>query len=62
VVYSVFPLPAELAAAKPDATLRNLNRFFDPIYDPITNPKGTVKRRSELLKMEDMKRTIPTSK
>jgi hypothetical protein len=62
VVYSVFPLPAELAAAKPDATLRNLIRFFDPIYDPVTNPNGKVQRRSEFFTMEDTKTGTPKRK
>jgi hypothetical protein len=29
VVRSTFPLPKDLAAATPDATLKNLIRFFD---------------------------------
>ena len=62
VVYSAFPLPDEVAAGRPDATLRNLIRFFDPIYDPIANPNGTVQRRSDFFKMEDTKTNQPTSK
>ena len=62
VVYSAFPLPPELAAARPDATLMNLIRFFDPIYDPITNPNGIVQRTSDFIKMEDTKTNQPTSK
>jgi len=39
-----FPLPQDLLAARPEETLRNLIRFFDPIYDPVRNPHGKHKR------------------
>jgi len=62
VVYSAFPLPPELAAAKPEETLKNLTHFFDPIYDPVHNPKGKVKRRSEFFDMEETKANSKTQK
>ena len=53
VDYSTFPLPKELAAARPDVTLRNLIKFLDPIYDPVRNPDGKHRRRSELFEIEE---------
>ena len=53
VVYSEFPLPQELAAAKPELTLRNLIQFFDVIYDPVRNPNGKHHRRPELQGKEE---------
>jgi hypothetical protein len=44
VVYGEFPLPSQLAAERPEQTLKNLIRFFDPIYDPVTNPNGKHRR------------------
>ena len=55
VVHCVFPLPTEIAAARPEATLRNLTQFFDPVYDPVRNPNGTVRRRQEFFEMEEAK-------
>lgn len=40
VVYDEFPLPGEVAAGRPEQTMKNLIRFFDPIYDPVMNPNG----------------------
>ena len=40
VEYSTLPLPNELVDARTDVTMRNLIRFFDPIYDPVRNPNG----------------------
>ncbi len=42
IEYGTFPLPATIAAATPDQTLKNLIRFFDPIYDPVRNPTGVL--------------------
>lgn len=47
VVYKDFPLPYELAAARPEQTLSNLIQFFDVVYDPVRNPKGKHHRRPE---------------
>jgi hypothetical protein len=55
VVYEDFPLPHELAAARPEQTIRNLIRFFDVVYDPVRNPNGRHKRRPEAEEMEDTK-------
>lgn len=62
VDYSTFPLPNELAAARPDVTLKNLIKFFDPIYDPVRNPEGKHRRRSELFEMEETKANSITQK
>jgi len=53
VEYLAFPLPGELLAATPEATLRNLIRYFDPIYDPVRNPNGKHIRRQNSLKQEE---------
>ena len=58
VVYSEFPLPHEIAAAKPELTLRNLIQFLDPIYDPVRNPNGKHHRRRELDEKEEPKTPI----
>ena len=45
VELSTLPLPDELVDARTDVTLRNLIRFFDPIYDPVRNPDGKHHRK-----------------
>ncbi len=45
IVYEEFPLPNELAAARPEQTMRNLIQFFDVVFDPVRNPNGKHHRR-----------------
>lgn len=49
-----FPLPVELVADRPEHTLKNLIRFFDPIYDPVLNPTGRFRRHREPYRIEEI--------
>jgi hypothetical protein len=55
IVHDEFPLPHELAAARPEQTMRNLMQFFDPIYDPVRNPNGKLRRPLDLIEKEEPK-------
>jgi hypothetical protein len=44
IVYNEFPLSPDLSGARPEHTMRNLIKFFDPIYDPFRNPNGKHER------------------
>ena len=62
VEYSALPLPNELVDARPDVTIRNLIRFFDPIYDPIRNPNGKHRRKTESFEREGGENNTATQK
>jgi hypothetical protein len=49
-----FPLPADLVADKPEQTLSNLTRFFDPVWDPIHNPGGRFRRYRDPYRLEEI--------
>jgi hypothetical protein len=55
VRYCDFPLPHELAAQKPELTMKNLIQFLDPIYDPVRNPKGRRHRSPQQEEKEEPK-------
>ncbi len=52
VEYSTLPLPDELVDVRTDVTLRNLIRFFDPIYDPVRNSNGKHHRKPKGIDLE----------
>jgi hypothetical protein len=52
VEYSTLPLPNELVDVRTEVTLRNLIRFFNQIYDPVTNPNGKIHRKPRYFELE----------
>jgi hypothetical protein len=45
IEYDDLPIPHELAATRPEQTIKNLIRYFDVVYDLVRNPNGKHQRK-----------------